>query len=154
MTMIASRLEPDGQSTFILTRRVKFSEADPSAIIYFPNFFDCLHELVEAWINDGLGIDYRSLYYDRRISFPTVHASFDFVSRVKWGFDFTLTLRVTRLGRSTIDLAVTVEQDGEIKARARHLLATIDLATFKSVAIPDDIRAGMLPFAAKTVSES
>ena len=65
-------------------RVIRFSDCDPAAIVFYPQYFVMFNALLEDWVDHGLGIGFRRLLLERRIGLPTVRLEADFkaVSRM------------------------------------------------------------------------
>lgn len=68
------------------------------------------------------------------------HASCDFLQPMTYPNNALVTQTVTRIGRSSMDLDMTIEGDGAsapLYARGKNVLVWMDYASGKSVAWPD-----------------
>ena len=68
------------------------------------------------------------------------HASCDFLQPMTYPNDALVTQTVTRIGRSSMDLEMTIEGGGDgapMYARGKNVLVWMDYASGKSVAWPD-----------------
>jgi acyl-CoA thioesterase FadM len=59
------------------------------------------------------------------------------------GDTLRLELSIAKLGRSSIEFVVSGAVGAEEKFRARHKVAMVSLDTFRSLAIPEEMRARM-----------
>ena len=129
-------------SPFTRLHLVRFSDCNPSGIIFYPQYFAIFNGLVEDWFNEGLGIGYEKTISQRRIGLPTVQLDVDFEALCRVGEEVELSLGVERLGtRSlTLQLRCTGRHDGIVRMRGRQVLVTMSLDTYASLEIPPDIR--------------
>jgi len=132
---------------FRTERKIRFSHCDPAGIVYFVNFFDMVNAVVEDWFADAIGKDFEALHIQERVGFPIVNTGCEFFRPCHLGDKLELELYIARLGRSSIEFAVTGRVAGEEKFRARHKVAMMSLETQRALAIPDELRAKMLPYA-------
>ena len=58
-------------SAFQQQRAIRFSDCDPAAIVFYPQYFVMFNGLVEDWV-DAMGLGYRRLIAERRLGLPTV----------------------------------------------------------------------------------
>ena len=65
------------QVTFRREHRIRFSECDPAGIVFYPQYFVLMNDLLETWVDDGLGIGFADLVMQRRIGLPTVRLEVD-----------------------------------------------------------------------------
>jgi len=131
---------------FSTSRKIRFSHCDPAGIVYFPNLFDMINSVVEDWFGDVIGLPFQAMHMQRRLGFPIVDTRCQFLRPCHLGDTLVLELSIARLGRSSIEFAILGRVGGEEKFRADHKVALVSLDTFKSMAIPDDLRAKMEPF--------
>lgn len=127
-------------------RLIRFSDCDPAAIVFYPQYFVMLNGLVEDWVNEGLGIGYHTLVNERRIGLPTVKIEADFRAVSRLGDRVTLGLAVEKLGSRSMTLMLRCFDpvSGELRMQMRQVLVTTSLETHRAVAIPDDMRAAIL----------
>ena len=130
--------------TFTTARKIRFSHCDPAGIVYFVNFFDMVNALVEDWFAEAVGFDFEELHIQRRVGFPIVNTCCEFFRPCHLGDRLQLELSVAKLGRSSIEFAVTGSVGGEQKFRARHKVALMSLDSQRALPIPDDMRAKIL----------
>jgi 4-hydroxybenzoyl-CoA thioesterase len=131
---------------FAIERKIRFSHCDPAGIVYFPNLFDMINSIVEDWFGDVIGLSFQTMHMERRVGFPIVDTRCQFVRPCHLGDTLVLELAIARLGRSSIEFAIGGRVGGEEKFRADHKVALVSLDTFKSMAIPEDLRARMQPY--------
>jgi 4-hydroxybenzoyl-CoA thioesterase len=128
---------------FEIEDTVRFSQCDPAGIVFFPQYLVMLNTLHERWFGDGLGVPYQEFIGVRRLGAPTVRLECDFTAISKHGDRLRQRLAVARLGRSSFELAVEFDGNGELRARFRQVLVCTSLATHKPLPLPDDLRQGM-----------
>jgi 4-hydroxybenzoyl-CoA thioesterase len=132
--------------TFTTERKIRFSHCDPAGIVYFVNFFDMVSGAVEDWFGEAIGFDFEELHIQRRVGFPIVNTGCEFFRPCHLGDRLALELSVAKLGRSSIEFAVTGRVGGEEKFRARHKVALMSLDSQRALPIPQDMRAKILPY--------
>lgn len=122
---------------------IRFHHCDPAGIIFYPQYFVLFNELVEDWFTQGLGVSFVEQITRDRVSIPMGRVECDFLAPSKIGDTLRFSLRVARLGSSSIRLAIEVRHDAEIRVRANLTVVLASLATLRSVPISDDLRARM-----------
>lgn len=122
---------------------VRFGLCDPARIIYFPNYFDFFHAAMEDFFRDRVGALYHVLLARDRITFPTVHLEVDFQAPVSYGDEAVIQVEVAKVGRSSVAFRYTGRRgsDGTRCVVATATTVATDLDKFKSVALPDALRA-------------
>jgi len=131
---------------FEVSETVRFAHCDPAGIVFFPQYLVMLNNLHERWFGEALGVPYSEYIVERRLGLPTVRLECDFTAISKLGDVLRQRLTVTKLGRTSLEVAVEYDCAGELRARFRHVLVCTSLATHKSYPLPDDLRAGMQRF--------
>jgi len=131
---------------FSIQRKIRFSHCDPAGIVYFPNFFDMINAAVEDWFGDVIGLSFQAMHLERRVGFPIVDTRCQFARPCHLGDILVIELAIARLGRSSIEFAIRGRVGDEEKFHSSHKVAMISLEAFKSMPIPDDLRARMAPY--------
>lgn len=130
-------------SPFRREHKIHFSECDPAGIVFYPQYFVLLNDLMEAWI-DELGIGFEHLIMQRRIGVPSVRIEADFKAVSRMGDAVVLSLAVENMTRSTIVLALRCDSAaGELRMAVRQTVVTTSLQTHRAIPIPDDLRAAI-----------
>jgi len=131
---------------FSTRRLIRFSHCDPAGIVFFVNFFEMISGIVEDWFRDAVGLPFQEMHLERRVGFPIVNTGCEFLRPCHLGDTLVLELSIARLGRASIEFDIRGRVGGDEKFRARHKVAMVSLETFRSMAIPEDMRAKMLPY--------
>ena len=125
---------------------VRFSHCDPAGIVFYPHYFVMFNGLVEGWFNHALEIDYADFITTRRLGLPMVNINCDFVAPSKIGEVITVTLRIERIGKSSLTLATHAQLDDQIRIAAQLTLCVFSFETGRAVPIPDDLRERFTDF--------
>lgn len=131
---------------FEVEETVRFAHCDPAGIVFFPQYLVMLNTLHERWFGEALGVPYARYIGERRLGLPTVRLECDFTAVSKLGDRLRQRLAVAKLGRTSLELSVDYDCDGELRARFRQVLVCTSLATHKSYPIPEDLRTAMQRF--------
>ncbi len=132
--------------TFHSDMLVRFSHCDPAGIVFYPQYFIMFNGLVEDWFNQGLGVNYARYITGHRLGFPIVKLECDFIAPSKIGETITLGLKLERLGKSSMAIAVDCRYQKEERLRAKFVLVAMDLDAQHAQPIPEDLRELMLAF--------
>ncbi len=124
---------------FVRPKRIRFAHCDPAGIVFYPQYFMLFNELVEDWFTDVLKAPWNELHFERHMGSPMVHLECDFVSPCRLGEMLILELEVTRIGRSSIELAVRGTVAGQVKVTALLKLVITSFTTGKAIPIPADL---------------
>jgi len=122
---------------------ILFSHCDPVGIAYFPRLFDLLHRAMEDWFTFGLKERFADFIMAKKLGVPVVGTKVDFVSPARFGDQLRIELRVLRLGRASIELAIDSFVADRPCFKAQHTICCFSHETYKAVAIPEDLRGKM-----------
>ncbi len=112
-------------------------------MVFFPQYFVMLNNLVEDWFTQGLGIHYATLIGTRRIGLPTVSLQSEFVAPSRMGEPLDFELQVTRIGQKSFSLNVVGRGAAELRLRLKQVLVTTALDGDHAIDIPLDVRAAL-----------
>jgi len=122
---------------------IRFSHCDPAGQVYFPRFFDLLHDAMEDWFNTGLKERFADLLMTQQLGTPTVGTQCDFISPARFGDTLTIELTILRLGNSSIELGFNASIEGRACLKCRHTICMFSKETRKAVPIPESLRNRM-----------
>jgi 4-hydroxybenzoyl-CoA thioesterase len=128
---------------------VRFSHCDPAGIVFYPRFFDLFSSTLEDWFQTGIDCPFGGEFMvDRNLRVPGLSMTVEFVRACRMGEFLDVDLWVTRMGRSSFDLALAGSVAGEARLHVLWTVCIIDFATFKSTPVPEDLRERMRVFMA------
>jgi 4-hydroxybenzoyl-CoA thioesterase len=131
-------------NAFRTTQLVRFAHCDPAGIVFYPRFFDFFSTTLEDWFQSGLECPFGGEFMARRnLRIPGLSITAEFLRPCRMGEFLDFELWLTRMGRSSLDLALAGSVAGEPRLRAVWTVCIIDFATFKSTPIPEDLRGRM-----------
>jgi len=123
---------------------IRFGHCDPAGIVFYPRYYELLNALVEDWFNEGLGIPYAELLGPRRTGLPTVRLETDFKRIARMGDVLTQTVRIARIGRTSLALSIAfVGADGEPRVAFEQVIVCTSLDTHLPTPFPSDLRAAL-----------
>jgi 4-hydroxybenzoyl-CoA thioesterase len=125
---------------------VRFGDCDPAGLVYYPVIFHYLHVAMEEFIGSVLCVRYNELMVSERIGFPTVKVEAEFQKPILYGDQVQITVRVIKVGRSSLTLQYDLARstDNVAYATATLVHAAMDLDTRRSIEIPDRFREGLM----------
>jgi 4-hydroxybenzoyl-CoA thioesterase len=118
---------------------VRFQHCDPAGIVFYPQILVLLNELVEDWFEEGLGLPFARLIGERRLGAPVAHLECDFLAPMRMGDRLRLDLRVARVGRSSLTLAVAGRIGEREALRATLVVVLQSLESRRAEPIPADL---------------
>jgi 4-hydroxybenzoyl-CoA thioesterase len=128
---------------------VRFGDVDHAGIVYYPKFFIYFHEAFEDFFDEN-GFAYHVQLNRRRVGFPTVNIETDYKLPLRYGDALDIELSVPKLGQrsATFRYVGFRHRDGLLACRAEITCACVDMDSFQSRLIPDDLRALFVRFQA------
>lgn len=121
---------------------VRFGDVDHARVVYLPRYFHMFHQTLEEWFGKELGMAYSHIVGERDIGFPTVHADASFRHPLRYGDIVVASLCVQNMTARTLVCSYVLarEHDRLVAAEAVITAACVRNETFRSIAIPADIR--------------
>jgi len=127
---------------------IRFSHCDPAGIVYFPRFFDLVHQAMEDWFTHALHERFSALVMEKGLGTPTVSTQCDFLSPARFGDTLAIELSILRLGNASVEILFQASVQGRPCFKCRHTICLFDRTTVKAVPIPDDLRERMQAYVA------
>lgn len=137
-----------GVAPFSVTFPVRFADVDHAGIVYYPRFYHYFHIAFEEFFRQRMGSGaYLDLISRRRIGFPAVRTECDYRAPLRFGDMVQVDVQIERLGGKSVRFryrAFRAEGSrgpaGEVVADGLVICAVTDLAQFRAVEVPDDLR--------------
>lgn len=127
--------------SFRTRRRIEFADTDMGGIVHFSRFFVFMetaeHELLAA-----LGVEVHSRWQGRRIGWPRLAASCEYLSPARLGDELEILAEVERKGTKSMTYRFTLSCGGRLVARGRLASACClldDPDGLKAIPIPPPI---------------
>jgi 4-hydroxybenzoyl-CoA thioesterase len=127
---------------FSLRIRVRFGDADPAGLVYYPVIFHYFHIALEEFFPARCGLTYARLMADERLGFPTVKAETEFFIPLIYGDEVEVLMSVAKIGRTSVNFVYEARRagDGVVCARSAQVHVCMNLDTRRAVRIPDRYR--------------
>ena len=125
---------------------ILFSHCDPAGIVYFPRFFDLLHQSMEDWFTHGLKERFADFIMKRKLGIPTVATKTEFLSPAKFGDLLRIELHILKLGRSSLTLCIDSFVGERQCFRAEHTICVFSHESLRALPVPEDLRERMKRF--------
>jgi 4-hydroxybenzoyl-CoA thioesterase len=123
-----------------VTKVVRFAHCDPAGIVYYPRYFELLHEAKEDWLRDAVGVPLGALI-DGGHGLPMVRLETDFLAPSRLGETLDIDVDVARVGGASLHLHYEVACGGEQRLRAKTVVVHIRLDSGRPVPFDDALRA-------------
>ncbi len=141
--------------TFSFPVRVYYEDTDSGGVVYYANYLKFLERARTEWLR-AAGFEQPELLRDHNVIFVVRSVAIEYLRPAQFNDELTVTVRMEKLGRSTIEVFQTVERDApkvgnllsskldaELTLRlieASVKIVCVDGASFKPVSIPPHIR--------------
>ena len=119
---------------------VRFSHCDPAGIVFYPRFFEIVHEAKEDWFREAVGLPFRELIVARREGFPIVRLECDFRAPSRLGDELDIAVGVARIGEASLHLHYALGCAGEPRLDVRTVVVHTNLASGRPAPIDADLR--------------
>jgi 4-hydroxybenzoyl-CoA thioesterase len=119
---------------------VRFAHCDPAGIVFYPRFFDIVHEAKEDWFSAVIGLPFRQLITERRRGFPIVHLEADFFAPSRIGDEIDIAITAAELGASSLHLHYALSLGSEPRVNIRTVIVHIDLSSGRPLPIEGELR--------------
>ena len=119
---------------------MRFAHVDAAGIVFYPRYFEMLNAAVEDYFSDVVGVPFAEMHLKRGLGVPTVKLDAEFRSPSRLGDRLEFRLCVSRVGRSSAEIAADITCEAEVRWRAKIVLVCMDLREGRAVAWPDDMR--------------
>ena len=131
---------------FEVAKQIRFHHCDPAGIVFYPQYFVLMNELVEDWFNQGLGVDFASFHTEERHGIPMAHIECDFLAPSRIGETLLFTLAVAKIGDTSLRLAVEAKAGDEVRVRATLVVVHASLDTRRAVPFSAEFREKLTRF--------
>ena len=133
--------------SFTVDIPIRFQHADAVGIVFYPQYFFLLNQVVEDWFAEELGCAYAELHETRKMCIPLLHCDCDFLAPSRFGEVVTFELALTHLGNSSFKLRFNARCGDEERLRANYALVFAKQGEkIESTPVPEDIRPHMERF--------
>lgn len=128
---------------------VRFAHCDPAGIVFYPRYVELVNEVVEDWFEAALGVGFRELHESRGLGIPAVRLELEFVAPSRYGERLVFHLEVTKLGRTSVTLAISAACGEDPRLRARLTVVLVSIGTRRPVPLDEGWRTRLAPYLAR-----
>jgi 4-hydroxybenzoyl-CoA thioesterase len=122
---------------------LRFAHCDFAGIAYYTRYFELCDATIEDWTAQVLGIDQRAMHEALGLGLPMVELRASFAAPGRLGDMLDIDVAVTRIGTSSVDLALAITCDGTPRFTVSHTQVLMNLAEARAVPWPDAMRAAL-----------
>ena len=125
---------------------IRFEDADPAGIVFYPRAIALAHGVIEDLIRQT-ELGWHGWFENHGLAAPVRHAEADFLAPMRAGETLRARACVEKLGDTSGTFMVEFRgNDGETRARIRTVHVLVDRSTGKPVPMTPEIRAALAPF--------
>ena len=86
--------------------QIEFNHCDPAGIVFYPRYFEMVNSVIENFFADVVGRSFASMHFGADNGVPTVAIEAAFQRPSRLGEKVRFTLRVEKIGGSSVKLWV------------------------------------------------
>lgn len=127
--------------TYERTLQVEFNHCDPAGIVFYPRYFEMVNSVIENFFADVVGRSFASMHFGADNGVPTVAMEAVFQRPSRLGDKVRFTLRVEKVGGSSVRMAIEGHGDDGLRLQVGMTLAWI--SGMKAAPWPGGMRAAL-----------
>ncbi len=133
---------------FQTTVTIRFEDADPAGIVFYPRAIALAHGVVEDLIRKT-DLGWHGWFDHHGLAAPVRHAEADFFAPMRAGETLDARAWVATLGATSGTFAVEFTgKDGALRASIRTVHVLVDRASGRPVPLTQEVRKALVPFSA------
>ena len=125
---------------FTFRQKVYFQHCDPAGIVFYPRYFEMISTAVEEWFAERIGVPFETLHGSIG-AVPTVSITIEFTAPSRHGDILEFRIRPTRIGRSSVDLAIEARCGTEKRLSLIQTLVFTGKGADRSKSWPESVQA-------------
>lgn len=130
--------------TYTREIQIEFNHCDPAGIVFYPRYFEMTNSVVENFFADVVGRSFAAMHRGANNGVPTVSLTAEFVAPSRLGDKVLFSLKVEKLGRSSVSVKIEGHMGAELRLRVALVLVWIE--GMKSAAWPEAMRARLAAY--------
>jgi acyl-CoA thioester hydrolase len=129
-------------SVFSWTVRVYYEDTDAGGIVFYANYLKFFERARTEWLR-AIDVHQHALREQHGAVFVVKSAAIDYHAPAKLDDEITLTLRIEKLGRASVQFLQEAYCGAALLASARVKVGCVDPAALKPRPLPADVAAKM-----------
>jgi 4-hydroxybenzoyl-CoA thioesterase len=121
--------------------QIEFNHCDPAGIVFYPRYFEMVNSVIENFFADVVGRSFASMHNGASNGVPTVAMDAVFQRPSRLGDKVRFTLRVERVGGSSVRMVIEGSGPDGPRMQATMTLAWID--GMRAAPWPQEMRAAL-----------
>jgi 4-hydroxybenzoyl-CoA thioesterase len=97
--------------TYMFPQKVLFRHCDPAGIVFYPRYFEMINDCIEAFFDQVVDVSFEQMHLKNAV--PTAQIDCKFVAPSRQGDQLVLSLKVLKLGRSSLSLSIAANCENE-----------------------------------------
>ncbi len=131
--------------TYTRLIQIEFNHCDPAGIVFYPRYFEMTNSVVENFFADVVGRSFAQMHTGpHHNGVPTARIEADFIAPSRLGDKVLFSLKITRLGRSSITCQIEGAMGQDTRLRAQLTLVWVQ--DLHSAPWPDDMRTRLTQY--------
>jgi acyl-CoA thioester hydrolase len=127
---------------FTWTVRVYYEDTDAGGIVFYANYLKFFERARTEWLR-AMDVNQHAMLEQHGAVFVVKNASIDYHSPAKLDDVITLTLRIEKLGRASVQFVQQASCGATLLASARVKVGCVGQASMKPRPLPDAVAAKM-----------
>lgn len=121
--------------------QIEFNHCDPAGIVFYPRYFEMVNSVIENFFADVVGRSFAAMHNGASNGVPTVAMEAVFQKPSRLGDKVRFTLRVERVGGSSVTMGLEGHGPDGLRLRVGMTLAWIE--GMKAAPWPKEMRAAL-----------
>lgn len=127
-------------------RSVRFARCAAAGIVFYPRFFEIVHDAKEEFFGTVLGRSFRELFRSLNRGLSMGRLETDLLAPGRHGDVLDIAIDVSHLGRTSLHLDYVMASEGEARLNGRTVVVHTALETGRPVPIDGPLRSALERF--------
>lgn len=123
---------------------VQWGDVDLAGVVYFPHFFRYF-SIAESEFYHSLGLTMLELEESLNIRLPRVEAACRYLKPARFADRLSVSLEIERITTKTVKYRFDARRGDEAIAEGHLVIASVSMADFKAIPLPEKLRAMLQP---------
>lgn len=122
--------------------RIYYEDTDAGGVVYHSNYLNFMERARTEWLR-ALGFEQTYLRDDLKVIFVVHSAQIAFKKSAKFNDLLTISSEIGKIGQGSLEFLQKISVNQQLLVEATIKVACVDAGTFKSTAIPKEIKVKM-----------
>lgn len=138
----------EAMSAFIVTKQIRLQHCDSAGVVFTPQYFNLVTEVLEDWWEHGLGISFKDLISTHQRGIPRRKVEGEFLVFSRLGDLLEFRLIVQEIGSASVNIKIAGYSLDVMRCCLNIKLVQVDLNSTRVIRWSDEWRRKMLVYAA------